>query len=175
MTPSRRDLATVSSAEEWDRPGLDAAGRRVATAAIEALLCDADASGALVAPSQAWLERVVHAYDRSIGAASVQVRLGVRVLVALLEWLPIVVLVRASRMSRLALEERVRYLEALEAHPFAPLTMLLVATKVPMLMSAFESGEALRLTGYDRETTYARRRLPVAPPAATSATTERAP
>ena len=65
-------------------------------------------------------------------------------------------------MSRLALAPRVDYLEALEGHRFAPLTMLLVATKVPMLIAAFESGDALRITGYDRPTTFSRRRLPVA-------------
>jgi len=139
---------------------LSARGVAIACAAIEAMLSE----GEPLRPADgAWVKRVARDYDRSIGASSIQVRLGVRALVALLEWLPLFVVGVPSRMSRLPLEHRVRYLEALESHGFAPFVMLLVATKVPMLMSAFESGSALELTGYDRPTTYARRRLPVAP------------
>lgn len=161
MTASRPSLADVPSARDWERPGLSDGGRNVARAAIEAMLTD-DEGGKLVPPGEAWVARVVRSYDLSIGVSSVQVRFGVRLLVFLLEWLPVLVLGAWSRMSRLALRERIAYLEALEEHAFAPFTMLLVATKVPMLMSAFESGEALRLTGFDREDTVVRRRLPVA-------------
>ncbi|MBM4373832.1 MAG: hypothetical protein FJ095_02015 [Deltaproteobacteria bacterium] len=160
MSPSEPSFKDVPSAGDWERLGLSDSGRRAASAAIEAMLTDH--AGELAPPAADWVERVVRAYDLSIGACSLQVRLGVRVLVALLEWLPLIVLGEASRMSRLSLERRIAYLEALEAHPFAPLTMLLVATKVPMLVPAFESGEALRLTGYDRETTASRRKLPLA-------------
>lgn len=99
----------------------------------------------------------------AVGATSAQVRLGTRVLLTLLEWLPIVVLGTFRPMTRLPLAERVRYLEGLEHHPRALLTMLLIATKVPMLMSAFERGAPLAETGFDRPSTAARRRLPVGP------------
>jgi hypothetical protein len=159
VTPTTPSLDDVHSAKDWERLGLSDSGRRAASAAIEAMLTDR--AGELLPPAADWVARVVRSYDLSIGACSLQVRLGVRVLVALLEWLPLVVLGEASRMSRLPLKRRIDYLEALEAHAFAPLTMLLVATKVPMLVPAFESGEPLRLTGYDRETTASRRKLPM--------------
>ncbi len=159
MNAAPPSLADIPSAKEWERPGLSPGGLAIARAAIEAMLSE----GTPPNPADpTWVERVARAYDLSIGVSSLQVRLGVRSLVVLLEWLPVVVLGVPSRMSRLTLEDRMRYLEALESHRFAPLVMLLVATKVPMLMSAFESGDALKLTGYDRPSTFARRRLPVA-------------
>ena len=161
MSTEVRTLAEVHSAKEWERPGLSKRGFAVARSAIEAMLAD---GAPLRAADATWVERVTKTYDRSIGASSFQVRVGVRLLVTALEWLPLFVVGRPSRMSRLPIEERVRYLEALEEHRYAPFVMLLIATKVPMLMSAFESGDALKLTGYDRPTTFARRRLPVAPP-----------
>ncbi len=162
MSNRLRELADIPSAPDWGRRGLSDSACAVVMAALEALLCDRNASGELVAPAAPWLERVKDDYDRSIGVTSLQVRLGMRVLIVLLEWLPLCVLGRAIRMSRLSLNDRVHYFEALEGHRFALLTMLLVATKIPMLVSAFESGDALKLTGYDRPTTSARRRLPVA-------------
>ncbi len=161
MSKLSAHLADIPSAPDWDRPGLSARGRAIARAAVEALLADRDQDGSFVPPRREWVERIVHDYDRSVGATSLQVRLGVRWLVRALEWLPLAVVGRASRMSRLPLAVRVHYLEALENHPVAPLTMLLVATKVPMLISAFESGNPLRLTGFDRPSLSARRSLPV--------------
>jgi hypothetical protein len=64
-------------------------------------------------------------------------------------------------MSRLPLERRLAYLEALEASRIGWLSMLLVAVKVPLCIPAFEEGEELRSTGFDRESLSARRRLPV--------------
>jgi hypothetical protein len=159
--PRLAGVAEVVSAPDWGRPGLSPAGRVVSRAAIEALLCDGDDE--LVLPDREWCDRVVASYDLSLGACSPQVRIGVAVLLVLLEWLPLFVLGVGRRMSRLSLRERVRYLEALESHPRAPLTMLLVATKIPMLMAAFEAGEPLRATGYDRPTAHSRRKLGVLP------------
>jgi hypothetical protein len=157
-----KSLAEIASAPDWHRPGLSLASRGVAFAAIEALLSDRAVDGELEPPDAAWVERVVADYDQAVGATSRQVRVGTRVLLWLLEWLPPVVTRVRSRMSRLPLGERVRYLDALEHHGHALFTMLLIATKVPMLMSAFERDEPLRSTGFDRPTTFARRRLPFA-------------
>jgi hypothetical protein len=65
-------------------------------------------------------------------------------------------------MSRLPLERRVAYLEALESSRVGLLAMLLVAFKVPLSIPAFEEGDELASTGFDRPTTASRRRLPVA-------------
>ena len=61
----------------------------------------------------------------------------------------------------LSIDERVRYLEALEQSRIGLLSMLFVAFKVPLSLTAFEEGEELRMTGFNRESTVARRRLPM--------------
>jgi hypothetical protein len=155
------DWQTIPSAEDWGRRGLSAGGRRVAHAAIAAFLCD---GAPLEPPDDAWCDRVIDSYDLLLGNASVTVRIAMRLILWLLEWLPFVVLRRASRMSKLSLEDRVAYIGALERHAWAPFTMLLVATKIPMTISAYEEGDALRMTGFDRASTAARRRLPLKVP-----------
>jgi hypothetical protein len=154
----------IPSAEEWGRPGLNSGGRDIAYAAIEGLLCDFSTSkaGELSPPDENWCARVVDDYAISLGYLAWPTRLGIRFLIRLVEWLPLVVSGRASRMSRLKLPERVAYLEGLENHRWALLTMLLIATKVPMTLSAYEQGEPLRMTGFDRPDTVSRRKLDLA-------------
>ena len=53
------------------------------------------------------------------------------------------------------------YLEALEASKIGWFPLLLVAFKVPLCFPAFEEGDELRETGFDRPDTVARRKLPV--------------
>lgn len=153
-----RDFRAVPSAPPWGRRGLDAATRRIVRSALEAILCDAR-DGAIVAPDPDWVERVVDDYDLSVGNAGGQVRLGLRALWRALEWMP--VSGKLGRMSALPLRERVAYLEAVEHHPNAAVTMIFIALKVPSTLSAFERGEPLRETGFDRPTASARRRLPL--------------
>ena len=78
-----------------------------------------------------------------------------------MEWLPLFILGTPSRTSRLPLDRRIQYLEALESHRIGLLIMLLVAFKVPLSIAAFEEGDELALTGFDRPSTTSRRRLPV--------------
>jgi hypothetical protein len=85
------------------------------------------------------------------------------VLTFALEWLPLFVIGRASRMSRLPLPLRIAYLEALETSKFGWFPLLLVAFKVPLSFPAFEVGDELHETGFDRPSTTSRRRLPEAP------------
>ncbi|MSP24999.1 MAG: hypothetical protein EXR75_07515 [Myxococcales bacterium] len=155
------------SARDWERPGLSERKKRIARAAIEAFLADrepadtGDGSG-LVVPDAAWCERNVRSFDLHIGACSTLLRFALGMLVVLLEWLPIVIVGRASRMSRLSLEERIRYLEALERHRVSWFALLFIGTKLPMLFAAFEEGAPLASTGFDRRTTQTRRRLVIA-------------
>jgi hypothetical protein len=134
----------------------------VAWAAAETLLCDEDERGELVAPRPEVCDRAVAALDHSVGRSSADLRRGFSVLAFLLEWLPLFVIGAPGRMSRLPLERRLAYLEALESSRIGLLSMLLVAFKVPLCIPAFEEGEELRMTGFDRESTTSRRRLPVA-------------
>jgi hypothetical protein len=157
-----RPWREVASAPDWGRRPLGEGGRRITHAALEAILCDRDGER-LLPPDEVWRERVVESFDLGLGACSTFERLGLRALVLLLEWLPIVVIGKAARMSRLPLATRIEYLGALERHRWALLTMLMVATKIPMTVAAYEEGEPLRMTGFDRPTT-ASRRLRLAPP-----------
>ncbi|MCC6521135.1 MAG: hypothetical protein IT373_00605 [Polyangiaceae bacterium] len=150
----------VASAPDWERPGLSERGRRVARAVAEALLCD-DRGDGLVAPAE-MCERSVDGLDRSLGACSSTVRVGLRALLWLVEWLPLVVEGRAARASHLPLRARAAYLEALETSSFPLFNMLLVAVKIPLTIAAYEEGEALRQTGFDRASLAERRgKLPI--------------
>ncbi|WP_437940254.1 hypothetical protein [Sorangium sp. So ce341] len=154
--------------DRLDRPGrgLSPWARRVAWSAAEAMLCDEDERGELAPPGAEVCERAVAALDLSLGQASPETRRGFALLAACLELLPPFVIGAFSRMSRLPLGRRLAYLEALESSRSGLLAMLLVAFKVPMCIPAFEEGAELALTGLDRESTAARRRLPALRPAA---------
>ncbi|XXT22548.1 hypothetical protein WME94_13420 [Sorangium sp. So ce429] len=154
--------------DRLDRPGrgLPPWARRVAWAAAEAMLCDEDERGELVPPGAGVCERAVAALDLSLGQASPETRRGFALLAACLELLPPFVIGALGRMSRLPLGRRLAYLEALESSRVGLLAMLLLAFKVPLCIPAFEEGTELALTGLDRESTAARRRLPALRPAA---------
>ncbi|WP_437309399.1 hypothetical protein [Sorangium sp. So ce388] len=154
--------------DRLERPGrgLSPWARRVAWAAAEAMLCDEDERGELVPPGTGVCERAVAALDLSLGQASPETRRGFALLAACLELLPPFVIGAFGRMSRLPLGRRLAYLEALESSRVGLLAMLLLAFKVPLCIPAFEEGTELALTGLDRESTAARRRLPALRPAA---------
>jgi hypothetical protein len=149
---------------DWKRSGLGAWQRRVASAALEAILADEDEHGRLVPASPDACSRGVDWLDAALGAGSGDLRRGFVAITILLEWLPLVVIGAPGRMSRLPLERRIAYLTALESSRLGVFSMLLVAFKVPLCIPAFEEGEELRSTGFDRPSTSARRRLPQAPP-----------
>src|SRR5262245_13495809 len=144
---------------DWPRRGLSARSRRVALAACEAMICDSDEHGRLVAAPPHVCERAVDAFDHSVGRSSADVRRAFSILSALLDWLPLFIIGVPRRMVRLPLERRLAYLEALEASKIGLLSMLLMSFKVPLCIPAFEQDELLRTTGFDRPTTVARRRL----------------
>jgi hypothetical protein len=150
---------------DWGRPGFSARTRRVALAFTEALLADEDERGELVPGRPELCADAVANLDDGVGRSSADLRRGFGVLAFLMEWLPLLVILAPSRMSRLPLGRRLAYLEALEASRIGWLSMLLVAFKVPLCIPAFEEGEELASTGFDRPSTVARRRLPVARPA----------
>lgn len=145
---------------DWKRPGLAPWQRRIASAALEALLADEDDEGRLVPGSRQACARGVDWLDAALGAGSGDLRRGFVAISILLEWLPLVVVLTPGRMSRLPLDRRVTYLEALESSRLGLFSMLLVAFKVPLCIPAFEEGPELASTGFDRPSTSARRRLP---------------
>ena len=141
-------------------PGLSARSVNTCLAAAEALLADVDDAGNIVPAPRELCERAVIAFDRSIGRGSKDLRRGFAVLTLALEIAPLLVIGAFSRMSRLPIDRRVAYLEALETSRIGLLSMLFVAFKVPLCIPAFEDGAELALTGFDRPTTVARRKLP---------------
>jgi hypothetical protein len=148
---------------DWGRHGISASTRRIAAAAIEAIMSDEDDEGRLVPAPVETRERAVTVLDDTVGRGSPDLRRGYGVLAFFLEWLPLFVTGAPSRMSSLPIDRRVAYFEALEASRIGWLSMLFVAFKVPMCIPAFEEGDELRQTGFDRPDTVARRRLPAAP------------
>ncbi|MFT3764527.1 MAG: hypothetical protein QM820_03265 [Minicystis sp.] len=146
---------------DWGRRGLSKHARRVVLAFTEAMLSDEDDAGNLVPGRPEACARAVAAFDDSLGRSSPDLRRGFTALAFFMEWLPLLVIGAPSRMTRLPLARRLAYLEGLEASRIGWLSMLLVAFKVPLGIPAFEEGEELSLTGIDRPSTIARRKLPV--------------
>ena len=142
--------------------GLSPRAERVARAAIEAVLADEDEAGHLVPPTDEACDRAVTWLTSSAAVGSGDLRRGLAFLTLLLEWLPIVILGAPRRMTSLSLADRIRYLEALETHRIGLFAMLAIAFKVPMCIAAFEEGDELRSTGFDRPSTTARRSLALA-------------
>ena len=126
------------------------------------MLADEDAEGRLFPPSDAACDRAVDWLSSAAGVTSGDLRRGLGLLTFLLQMLPIVVIGAPRRMTSLSLADRIRYLEALEAHRFGLFAMLAVAFKVPMCIAAFEEGEELASTGFDRPDTVTRRSLLIA-------------
>lgn len=151
---------------DWGREGLGRRAQVVVARALEALLADQDAEGRLVPASRSKCEAAVHEFSLAIGAGSAEIRRGFGLMVLVLEWLPLLLVGRASRMSRLSLAERIGYLEALERSRFGLLAMLFVAFKIPLCLIAFEEPGLLGETGFDRPDLVTRRRLVTLPTAA---------
>jgi hypothetical protein len=148
---------------------MSARSERIARAAVEAMLADKDEAGRLVPPSRAACDRAVDWLSLATGHASGDIRRGFWFLALCLQLLPLVVIGSPRRMTSLSLADRIRYLEALETHRFGLFVMLFVAFKVPMCIAAFEEGEELWSTGFDRPSTVVRRSQLLARPGAAPA------
>lgn len=147
--------------EEGKRPagGLSGRSQRILFATAEALMCDQDETGALVSPPAETCSRAVASLSVAVGSSSPDLRRGYAVLALALELLPLFVIGTPARMSRLPLDRRVAYLEALETSRIGLLSMLMVAIKIPLLIPAFEEGPELLMTGFDRPSLRSRRAL----------------
>ena len=91
-------------------------------------------------------DRACSAFDHAVGRSGPDLRRGFAVLSFVLEWLPLLVVGAPSRMSKLPMDWRIAYLEALESSRIGLLAMLMVAFKVPLCIPAFEEGDEVRLT-----------------------------
>lgn len=150
---------------DYPRDGLWNISRTAAYAAAEALLADEDENGRAVPGAQIACERAVQSFGHSVGRTGTDLRRGLNLVFVLVELLPLFLVGIPSRMSRLPIEKRIHYLETLEGSSIGLLSMLFIAVKVPLCMPAFEEGEELALTGFDRPSTVSRRSLPMESPA----------
>lgn len=157
-----RGDGVVDDPRDWYLPGLSGFSEGVLRAISEALFSDEDASGELVPAPEAMVDRSLTWMTRSLGRCTPQLRFAFSLLVVAIELLPVFFVGKLRRASRLSLADRVHYLERLENSRNGWLAMLFVAMKVPLAIPAFEEGEELRLTGFDRPTTSTRRALPMA-------------
>ncbi|MFO0550133.1 MAG: hypothetical protein U0271_17195 [Polyangiaceae bacterium] len=144
---------------DWRRSGLSAYGRKVCRAVTEALLADEGPNGELVSVDDATLDRVIHKLDIWLGTSSPELSRAFFVLCLSMEATPSLTIRRAQRFSSMSLADRVLVLTRLEDHPNGLMSMLLTAFKVPLLTGAFEEGELLHSTGYERADLIAPRNL----------------
>jgi hypothetical protein len=135
-----------------ERRGLRPASRTIVRAIAEALLSDADPHGRPTPPNAAWLDQVVDDFDKTVGAGSTDIRRGLNVLALVIDRLPAVVIGSLTRMSRLPLIDRIAFLEAMENSRIGLMATLLIAFKIPLTMMAYDDGDPLFLTGFDRAT-----------------------
>jgi hypothetical protein len=147
---------------DWGKRSLPAFCRPIARAVAEAFLCDDDGTGRLVPPSDAVLDHCVDTLDRWLGHGSTDLSRGFVALCLAMETLPLAIIGKPTRCTRLSLADRVHYLEALEGHRSGLFAMLAVAFKVPLCVPVFEQGDGLLETGFDRPTLSDRRKLPTA-------------
>lgn len=149
------------SDRDWGRRAFSPASCVVVRALVEALFSDEDPDHGLAPARPELAERVVDEFDLFVGAGSTYLRRGFVLLVFAIEWLPFFAIGAFSRASRLPLARRMAYLQALEHSKIGLLTMLFVGLKLPLTMLAFETGQELRMTGFDRPSLGSRRALHV--------------
>ncbi|MCC6647425.1 MAG: hypothetical protein IT374_17865 [Polyangiaceae bacterium] len=129
-------------------------------AIVEAMLTDHDERGELAPPSAEVTRLVVEDLSDWL-THSQTMPTAFKALIALLALLPLFFVGRLASVAGLPLDVRVTYLERFERTKVGPLSMAFIAMKVPLVISAYEVPENLRVTGFDRSLTE-RRRLPVA-------------
>ncbi len=140
-----------------------ASERAILGAFVEALLAD-DSPDGLVPPPAARRDEIVADMDDWLGHTSPAMPLGFRAILWIVDLLPLFVIGAFARMRSLGLAERIHFLERLEAAKIGLLTTAMTALKIPVSFVAYETGEALHLTGFDRPSLTSRRVLPVVGP-----------
>jgi hypothetical protein len=145
--------AASASDRDWQRPGLSPVQQQIVRAFAEALLAedslDPDVSEAR-SPDPILLDRIAHEMDVWIGSGSQALTRGFGVLLWGIELMPVLIVGRACRMSKLSISERIHYLESLEQSSVGLIATMFMGVKIPVTALAFELGEELADTGFDR-------------------------
>jgi hypothetical protein len=115
---------------------------RVVETFAEALFHD---PGAPFEPGQ--LEALAVNCDQFVSPASKTLRFGLRAILDVVRWLPLLVIGKLATFEELSLADRMRMLERMDrARP--PLPLMLVAYKTILAMLFFEDPKELAATGY---------------------------
>lgn len=132
---------------DWQRTTFGPFGKRVLLGLAESFFTDPnDPADRGAAQRFLWL---VDDVDDFISQASPSLRWGTRIAAFLVELAPLFFIGRLSRCSSLALEERERYLAAVEASTVPRVALLVVMFKTVMTVLYYEHPEAAPHLGYD--------------------------
>jgi hypothetical protein len=145
----RRTLpgAVVPKTRDWQRTTFGPLGKKVLLSLAEAFFTDPnDPADRGAAQRFAWL---VEDVDDFISQASPSLRWGTRIAAFLVELAPLLFIGRFVRCSSLGLEERERYLAAVEASAVPRVAVLVVMFKTLMTILYYEHPEAAPHLGYD--------------------------
>jgi hypothetical protein len=113
------------------------------------------------------VDSVVRDLDAMVTASSPNMRSAFRMLLLLVDWLPLLVVGAFARMHSMTLPERIHYLESLESCRIGILATLAVGLKLPVCMVAYEQQPGLSFTGFARPTlSTPRGSFPLLPPQA---------
>jgi len=134
-----------------ERRGLTPGNLRIVRAFCEAFLSDLNDRGRPTMPPLPLVDRVVNDLDEWLGAGSSDLQRGYNLLCRVMNLLPFPILGVTCRMTELTLVERIAYLDDLERSRLGFFAMLVVAMKLPIGTLAYETGQELSMTGFDRE------------------------
>lgn len=98
--------------------------------------------------STARLDAHVEDVDRYVSAASSPIRLGLRFALVVLQVMPLLLLLRAARLSSLPVDDRVALLARLERSTFAPLSLAFIGWRTVMTLVFYEDAGELARIGY---------------------------
>jgi hypothetical protein len=128
---------------------------------------------ALLAPDgemdDARLEAFVVEVDQFISPASKTLRFGLKMILDLIRWTPLLLGFRFRPFEELSVDERIHHLERLEASRIAQLPLLVVSYKTLMSSLFYEDERELAGIGYSHDRKTYKRGLALAPAASVGA------
>ncbi len=97
------------------------------------------------------LDAIAREVDLYLGAASAFVRFGLRLLLFVVSFTPILLFVAPRRIDRVDLDRRITLLARLERMPFVPLSLAFIAWRTIILLVAYDDAAELVRIGYVHE------------------------
>jgi hypothetical protein len=154
MTTKGPPESVPTATRDFERKTFGPGQRRTIHALAEALFTDPEDPDPHADAHLAW---VVEDADKLLSHGSTQLRVGMHATLVLLEVLPLFVIGRFARCSSLPREDRVRYLQQLEAARITQLALLVVLWKTLLTIVWFEHPDMAPQLGHDHVHTRFRR------------------